>query len=143
MDKLHEAQDGMRRTLYFARSNLLQNAWDANKMGQVYQVLDQQRPGPGERDLRGFEWYYRDRQSHQDLLTIANLGGDRPAPIYPAFSPDGESVVAQAAQTEGKLYLNEIAIYDLANCWASRNQTHGEGRSHQRDRALAAENTRA
>ena len=65
-------------TLYFARSNLLQNAWEGNNMGQIFQLLDQQRPGSGERDFRDFEWHYRDRMCHQDLLTIATLGGDRP-----------------------------------------------------------------
>ena len=105
----------MRRTLYFARSNLLQNAWEANNMGQISQLLDLQRPGPGERDLRDFEWHYRDRLCHQDLLTITGVGGDRPMPLPPAFSPDGKYVVAQVKRAEGVLNQGEFAVYSLAD----------------------------
>ena len=112
---LQATQKKMRHTLYFARSNLLQNAWEANDFGQVFQLLDQQRPGPGERDLRGFEWYYRDRLCHQDLLTITGILGEQPGRMPPEFSPDGKFVVGLAKQEAGKVGPGKIAIYDLAN----------------------------
>ncbi len=112
---LHDAQQDLKRTLYFARANLLQNAWEANNTSQVLQLLDQQRPRPGEPDLRDFEWHYRDRLCHQDLLTIATMRSYLPMPIIPAFSPDGKFVAAQAKRLDGKQSRGEIAIYSLAD----------------------------
>ncbi len=111
--QLRDAQDDLRGTLYYARSNLLQNAWDSNNTARVLEILEQQRPKPGERDLRGFEWYYWDRQRDASLRTIAGLAVENPEspPIKPAFSPDGSRVAAQAmtAPGEGPRY----AVYDL------------------------------
>ena len=112
---LHDAQQDLKRTLYFARANLLQNAWEANNTGQIFQLLDQQRPRPGEPDLRDFEWHYRDRLCHQNLLTISTLGGHLPMSSIPAFSPDGKYVAAEAKPVEGMRSRGEIAIFSLAD----------------------------
>src|SRR5262249_48313926 len=50
--------------LYAARMNLIQAAWEANKVGRVLNLLEATKPQPGEDDLRGFEWYYWDRMCH-------------------------------------------------------------------------------
>ena len=112
---LHDAQQDLKRTLYFARANLLQNAWEANNTGQVLQLLDQQRPRVGEPDLRDFEWHYRDRMCHQDILTIATMSSYWPERVIPAFSPDGKFVAAQANRLDGKQSRGEIAIFSLAD----------------------------
>jgi eukaryotic-like serine/threonine-protein kinase len=67
--KLQEVQDELRRTLYAAHMNLVQAAWDADNVGRVVQLLEQQRPGPGEPELRGFEWHYWQRRCHTELRT--------------------------------------------------------------------------
>ena len=68
--KARAARDRLRRTLYVSRSNLIQTAWDAGDVARVLDLLEQQRPGPGEEDLRGFEWHYFDRLCHADLHTV-------------------------------------------------------------------------
>jgi serine/threonine protein kinase/WD40 repeat protein len=112
-NRLLESREDLRRTLYYARSSLLQHAWVVNDMPRVLELLDQQRPGPGERDLRGFEWYYLDRQCHLDLLTLARPegGADR---TTTGISPDGR----YAARGPGnysweKRIHGNIVIYDL------------------------------
>jgi WD40 repeat protein len=51
-------RDRAREALYFADLDLAQRALDSNDSGRVIALLDACRPGPRERDLRGFEWYY-------------------------------------------------------------------------------------
>jgi serine/threonine protein kinase/WD40 repeat protein len=94
-DKAEAASEGLRRALYVSQANLIQNAWDLHDVGRVLGLLEQQRPGPDETDLRGFEWHYFDRLCHADLRTLKLLdivprtvpGG---GPLAVAFSADGE-----------------------------------------------------
>ena len=59
------------KDLYIADMRLAQQAWEDARMYRLQELLDGQRP---ERttgiDLRGFEWYYWQRLSHTDLLTL-------------------------------------------------------------------------
>jgi AAA-like domain len=51
-----EGQRMLRRQLYAAQMNLAQQAWDAGNVGRTVELVEAQRPRPGEEDLRGFEW---------------------------------------------------------------------------------------
>src|SRR5207302_3827451 len=51
----------VRHALYAARQQVAMNAWRENRADVLAEVLARQRPGPGERDLRGFESSYLDR----------------------------------------------------------------------------------
>ena len=86
-DKLAAKEEQLQRTLYAAHMNLAHNAWEAKLMsgvGRVRQLLDQHRPKPGETDLRGFEWYYLDRLSHAEVLTLkGHTDGATSAAIFP------------------------------------------------------------
>ena len=69
---------------------MIQSAWEADGVARVRELLAEQRPGPGERDLRGFEWHYWDRKAHAELAV------GRPAPDFDrardggrVLSPDG------------------------------------------------------
>ena len=46
------------------------------------------RPGPDEADVRGFEWYYWNRQRHGERRTVALAGGFGDC-LAAALSPDG------------------------------------------------------
>jgi WD40 repeat protein/serine/threonine protein kinase len=70
--RLTRVMHDLRRTLYAAHMNLAQKAWDTPAgMAMARGLLDQQRPGSGEADLRGFEWHYLNRLCHTELLTLA------------------------------------------------------------------------
>jgi WD40 repeat protein/serine/threonine protein kinase len=99
------AQAQLRRTLYASRSNAIQTAWEANSLKRVLDLLEQQRPGPGEADLRGFEWHYFNRLCHADLRTF-NFG------TMAVPSPDGARCAAFFPSDEEK--LRAVKVWDLA-----------------------------
>jgi WD40 repeat protein/serine/threonine protein kinase len=73
--------------LYAAHMNLAQTAWENGHVERVLELLDLYRqPGPGQKDLRGWEWYYQDRLCHSDLRTLQSHTGE----VYGvAFNGDG------------------------------------------------------
>jgi WD40 repeat protein/serine/threonine protein kinase len=102
LKELQATQNELRRTLYAAHMNLAQNAWEAGSVARVEELLEQQRPRPGEMDLRGFEWHYFNRQCHAERLVInmprSSFGSPTRAFSYPtrdsiAYSPDGKRLV--------------------------------------------------
>ena len=53
-----------RANLYIAHMNLAQRAWEIGNVAHVLELLKAQRPTrAGEKDLRGWEWYYQERSS--------------------------------------------------------------------------------
>jgi WD40 repeat protein/serine/threonine protein kinase len=135
--KLHEAharlqanQEELRHTLYAVRSNFIQAAWDSDNVARVLDLLEEQRPGPGEEDLRGFEWHYWKRRCHADLRTVRleRLSGKTTREM--AFSPDAKRLAAVVpirrdraelrvwdAVTGGELLV--IAITGMSNSLSS------------------------
>jgi WD40 repeat protein/serine/threonine protein kinase len=95
----NEQAEQLRRTSYAAVINLAQRAWDKGDVPRVLKLLDQQRPKPGEADLRQFEWHYLNRLCHSELLTLKGHSG-RVNSV--AFSPDGKCL-AGASGTEVKV----------------------------------------
>jgi WD40 repeat protein len=85
-EKLAEAR---RADLYATRINLAQRNWEAGNLTRMLELLKSLRPGPGEADLRGFEWYYLWRLAHSYQLAV-NHG--RPIRAL-ALSPDGKTLV--------------------------------------------------
>ena len=55
---LRDTQETLRRTVYATRSNLALAAWDAADVGRLAQSARPVAAGPGEPDLRGWEWRY-------------------------------------------------------------------------------------
>jgi WD40 repeat protein len=68
-------RDLTQHNLYAAHLNLAQNAWQTANAARVLELLDQQRPSPWQRDLRGFEWHYLHRLCHCALLTAKGHTG--------------------------------------------------------------------
>ena len=60
-DKRREAElarQSLRRSLYVSDIQLAQAAWDGGNRDAMLDLVEQQRPGSGDDDLRGFEWRY-------------------------------------------------------------------------------------
>jgi WD40 repeat protein/serine/threonine protein kinase len=108
-EKLRATQADLRRTLYAVRMNLAQQAWEAGGPDRVRGVLEQQRPKPGETDLRGFEWDYLYRLSHAELLTIKC-----PNIKTLAYSPDGKRLASGSSTWDNakKVHVGEVKVWD-------------------------------
>jgi WD40 repeat protein len=79
-------RDEARFNLYVANMNLAQQEWENGNLAHVSELVDACVPGPGEKDLRGWEWYYLDRLRHSELRVFRASVGDVNGVAY---SPDG------------------------------------------------------
>ncbi|MCI0459730.1 MAG: WD40 repeat domain-containing serine/threonine-protein kinase, partial [Gemmataceae bacterium] len=89
-DKAETARQDLRRSLYASDLQLAQAAWERNNVPRVLDLLKRHSPGPGEADLRGFEWHYWNRLCRTELRTVKLPGGM----IWGKLSPDGTRYVA-------------------------------------------------
>jgi WD40 repeat protein/serine/threonine protein kinase len=89
-DDARDARESLRQTLYASNMQLAQAAWEANNVTQVLDLLKRERPGPGEDDLRGFEWHYWQRQCRTEIRSVRF-----PVPLgfFASLSPDGQRFV--------------------------------------------------
>jgi WD40 repeat protein/serine/threonine protein kinase len=91
-EKLQATQARLRSILYTAHVNLAKHAWDEGAISRVLELLEEQRPKPGEPDLRRFEWHYLHRLYYSDLLLT--LKGHKDSVENVIFSPDGKRLVS-------------------------------------------------
>jgi len=92
------------RELYVSQMNLAHQEWDAGRAKRVMELLEGQRPQSGDRDLRGFDWYYRWRLCHSERLTLPRRE-DQVNSV--AFSPDGKTLATSSTVIE---------LWDLPQC---------------------------
>ncbi len=84
-----EAQElRARQNLYAADMNLAQMALDAGNHGRAVELLGAHRPGPGEADLRGFEWHHLNDRSAGRTLAVFRGHGDVVSSLVPGDDPD-------------------------------------------------------
>jgi hypothetical protein len=60
---------------YVSDLRLAQAAWEAGDVERVQELLEQHRPAEGQRDPRGWEWYYLQGQCHGELPTFTEPAG--------------------------------------------------------------------
>jgi WD40 repeat protein len=114
-ERLRDAQEGLRRTLYRTSLSLVAHAWEADDVARVRDLLGRQRPGPGQSDLRGFEWRYWNRLSHAELATV-ELGSQN-HPSHMTFSPDGTrfaAVIRTPLPDKPFSFRWEVRVWDTA-----------------------------
>ena len=93
--QLRNAKDELAVSLYAARANLIQSAWEAHGVARMRELLEEQKPKVGERDLRGFEWHHWDRIAHSELTTSPPVSEYERARVGMArrlLSPDGRKI---------------------------------------------------
>jgi WD40 repeat protein/tRNA A-37 threonylcarbamoyl transferase component Bud32 len=97
-DELARQELAGRNHLYAARMNLIDRAWEEGHMPRVLELLDACRPGPGQEDLRGFEWFHYWRLCHRDLYTWSGHQG------VVVFAPDGRTLANVHADRQVKVW---------------------------------------
>jgi WD40 repeat protein/predicted Ser/Thr protein kinase len=94
-----------RRKSYDVSINLIQQALASDNLGRATELLNAQRPEPGQEDLRGWEWRYLWQFCQSDpCLTICTRNG----PIYSvSFSADGAFLAVGT-------YAGELSVWEVA-----------------------------
>lgn len=83
--RINQERKETRRRAYAAEINVAFQALAENNLGRAIELLDRQRPEPGEEDLRGFEWRHLWQLCRPDeKFTFHDQGA-----VCAAFSPDG------------------------------------------------------
>ncbi len=103
-DKIAETQ---RRTLYVSEMSVAFQSFALGNVGHTRWLLENQRPKPGETDLRGFEWRY--------LWGLSRAQEVFPFPVEPsefwslAFSSNGQYLAAGTFAPDGAVYIWDFA----------------------------------
>ncbi|HVV70919.1 MAG TPA: WD40 repeat domain-containing protein, partial [Verrucomicrobiae bacterium] len=94
-----------RHWAYASDMNAAKQALDQNNLGKAKELLDRQRPKPGQVDLRGWEWRYLWLQTRSDALFSLP---QKESEIYSlSVSGDGRLVAASVRGTGG------VSVYEL------------------------------
>jgi WD40 repeat protein/tetratricopeptide (TPR) repeat protein len=87
---------------YSAQMHVADQAWHDGQFGRALELLEAQRPLPGQEDLRGFEWYHLWHRAHAGHR--ATLRGHRDAVSCVAVSPDGSTLASTGGDGHLKLW---------------------------------------
>jgi hypothetical protein len=101
LDRARQAEEAIRlraeQNLYLAKLNLAQQAWEANHLERVRQLLDETAGYPD----RGFEWYYWQGKLRPEVRT---LRGHLEEVCAAAITPDGSLSVTAGANRIAKMW---------------------------------------
>jgi WD40 repeat protein len=89
-----------RKLLYAAQMNLAGQDWQTANISRMRELIESHRPGPGQEDPRGFEWYYFWRLLHGYRLSMPHTD----AVFSVAFSPDGKKMATGGPSREVKVW---------------------------------------
>ena len=94
-----------RQRAYASDMNVAKQALDENNPGRTLDLLNRQRPGPGQKDLRGWEWRYLWQQCRSDaLFNLCQQSNE----IYSlAVSQNGQWLAI------GELYRGGLSVRDM------------------------------
>src|SRR5262249_13982429 len=107
---LMAAREQLRWTHYAASMNFIRTAWDADNVSRAIELLEENRPKPGETDIRDFEWHYWDRLCHAERRKwVCDVGGNGFA--TPQLSGDGRRLFISRSA------LGESASEAVVSAW--------------------------
>jgi WD40 repeat protein/serine/threonine protein kinase len=118
-----EAQElAARRTAYASDMNLAQQARAESNLGRVQELLNRQRPLPGQKDLRGWEWRYLWQYcSTPPLFTLPQSSNS----IWTlSASRDGRWLAVGEYENGG------LSVWDLSNRRVKSRLPAGDGKVH-------------
>jgi eukaryotic-like serine/threonine-protein kinase len=103
--KAQAAELVARQRAYASDMNLAKQALDQGNLGGAQDLLNRQRPRPGQKDLRGWEWRYLWGQTRSDaLFTLCQISNQVNSL---AASPDG-NMLAVGAYHEGGVEMWDL-----------------------------------
>jgi WD40 repeat protein/serine/threonine protein kinase len=93
-----------RQHAYASDMNVASQALAENNLGRAQDLLDRQRPQPGQKDLRGWEWRYLWQQTRSDaLFTLCQESSEINSL---AVSPDGNWLAVGVEHKDGVFVYN-------------------------------------
>jgi hypothetical protein len=119
-----EQQERISRRYWYASDlNWAQRNHGRGQLERAMALLDRQRPGPGQPDLRGFEWYYLRRLCRAREASPTTYAAEVGAV---AFSPDGTKLAVSSADPFRPGGPGQVFLCDLA---ARRSRSLSAGSS--------------
>jgi eukaryotic-like serine/threonine-protein kinase len=100
-DRAEDEAGQLEHQLYASDMNLAFQAWQRGDLSRVNGLLNEQRPKPGQADLRGFEWYYLWRLCHSAQLTLRGHNALMRAVV---FSPDGHLLATAGDDSTARIW---------------------------------------
>ncbi len=125
-----------RRNLYVADINLAQHALQDGKIERALEVLEAQRPEPGQPDMRGFEWRFLRQFCHGDesLSLQARNTGVRGI----ALSPDGALLASGESAPPASVRIWDVAKRRELGISLRVGDSYGRSVAYSRDGKLLA-----
>jgi eukaryotic-like serine/threonine-protein kinase len=135
------ARRSLRRSLYASDMQLAEEAWESGDILRMHALLDGQKPGAGEDDLRGFEWHYLRRLGSGVRMTALAHGT-----YWGKLSPDGTHYVCMGKNVAPRgpevNSETELRLLDVASGRQLRRIVPLPGRSYTHSLAFSPDGKR-
>jgi WD40 repeat protein/serine/threonine protein kinase len=111
-----------RRRAYASDMNVAMQALDRSNLGRALDLLNRQRPQPGQKDLRGWEWRYLWQQTRSDaLFTLCQQSNEIESLTA---SADGRWLAASVTHQDGLFVYDLQTRQQVARLASGKNLVH-------------------
>lgn len=138
---LKAERDSAEANLYVAETSMAFATWDRGNLSLPRSLLERQRPQPGRKDLRGFEWYYLDQLCQDQALDTLPHGPNLQRADRQVFglacSPAGRLVAT--GEVDGRVRLWDlIARQEFGVLQSQSNWVYGVAFSNDGKRLVSS-----